>query len=140
VKITLRKLIEANAALGLLAAQETEDMAAPFKLAAIASAFKPLIEGFSKVQIELIKKLGVEQADKNWRVLPENEAAYGDQIAAIIDEEVSIHIPYKIKLADLERAKLKVSGVMLAGLAWLLIVPDAVTGEAEPADEVAVAG
>jgi hypothetical protein len=141
MKVTLKKIIEAQAALSQLTAQPTEDMAAPFKLGAITNALRPLVEQFNRDSQSIRDKLKETynpplKEDGSFTPTPEHEAEFQKQIQPILDEEVSVHIPYKIKLADLERAKIKINGNQAALLMWLIVAPDSVTSEAEPAEAI----
>jgi len=101
--LKLLTLVDAKNAFALLGNEKL-----PYKLSwMIQRAIRKVtseLQEYEKINLELCIKYGVEQEPKGsgiWRLLPENNIVYQNEIKPILDEEVEIDInPIPLSLFD----------------------------------------
>jgi predicted ThiF/HesA family dinucleotide-utilizing enzyme len=118
MKLSLQEIFNIQAALIKLA-EEKLPIKVAYRLARIIKGLEKEIGLVEEQRVDLIKKYGVEDDNKNWKVPDENIAAFQTEYAELLKEEVEL-LAEPIKLSLLETITSDVSLLAIAGIDKLI--------------------
>ena len=122
-KLTVQQIVDANQAIRDIL-QEKVPVMLSFRLALINKALEPTMTSYGNSRDELLNQYGtpVEGAYGQFKIDPENTAAFNDSLQALLASEIEVDInPIPLQLFD---GAGNIKGSAIVNLQWAIEVAD----------------